>query len=103
MNKHYQAFYYTDLDCIGSCIPLFHSFVQVEYAILFVFMILCSTLWTTDGIVLGKEEQELLSKIIQEFTSNPTHYRYDSNIHPGFEDAKLLPKFSSGVLCNTIV
>lgn len=37
----------------------------------------------TDGIVLGKEEEELLTKIVEEFHLNPTQWIYNSPFNPG--------------------
>lgn len=37
----------------------------------------------TDGIVLGKEEEDLLIKVIEEFQLNPTHWIYNSAFNPG--------------------
>ena len=67
------------------------SLVQVDLkrALLFGLLILTSIV-ATRGIVLGKEEEELLLKLIEEFST--TQKRYDFIVQSDLADAKLLPK-----------
>ena len=61
----------------------------------------------TDGIILGKEEEDTLIKVIEEFKLNPTHWIYNSPFTPDKEKACIskiflwcpLQHYQTTVLC----
>ena len=55
-------------------------------------LVLCSTFSVGRGVWFSEEEQKLLDKLLEEYSTCADHYRYDSVINTGLENSRRLPK-----------
>jgi len=54
--------------------------------------VLCSLFSVGRGVWFSEEEQKLLDKILEEYSTCADHYRFDSVINTGLENSRRLPK-----------
>ena len=55
-------------------------------------LVLCSSFSVGRGVLFSEEEQKLLDKLVEEYSTCADHYRYDSVINTGLENSRSLPK-----------
>ena len=80
---------------------IFKGFIDCHY------FASCFLICETDGIILGREEEEILIEVINEFKLNPTHWIYSSPFTPDKGDVCIskiflwcpLQHYQNRVLC----
>ena len=58
----------------------------------FLLLVLCSFFSLGRGIWFSEEEQKLVDKLLEEYSSHSGYYHYDSVISTGLENSRLIPK-----------
>lgn len=66
--------------------------MKLRIRCIFIFIVLCTTAGISQGVILGREEQRILTNIINEFDKDPINDRFDHVIQTGLTKWQVLPK-----------